>query len=145
MVEQYVPGRLRPEAAERFEDHYLSCTECQAAVERADLLKRGMKRMTAFLLLVVAIPFLHQGGSAGSVAGNVPVAYLQAERGGGDGEAPSYQARRPQDGGAIVAVLELDPPFYPSYRAALMRDTITLSLPSSVLAAGRFGLRILEP
>lgn len=42
MVERYVTGRLDAETEARFEEHYLDCPRCVAAVEDAEQLARGL-------------------------------------------------------------------------------------------------------
>ena len=43
----YVLGRLSPEEVEAFEDHYMLCETCVAAVERAELMIKGFKQLGA--------------------------------------------------------------------------------------------------
>jgi hypothetical protein len=43
--EHYVTGRLPPEEAARFEEHYLDCPSCCARVEAAERLQRGLRRL----------------------------------------------------------------------------------------------------
>src|SRR3954466_2070931 len=45
VAERYVTGRLPPEEAARFEEHYLDCPACCARVEAAERLKRGLQRL----------------------------------------------------------------------------------------------------
>ncbi len=45
VAERYVTGRLSPEEAAGFEEHYLDCPECCARVESAQRLDRGMRRL----------------------------------------------------------------------------------------------------
>jgi type II secretory pathway pseudopilin PulG len=45
VAERYVTGRLTPEEAARFEEHYLDCPACCARVEAAERLQRGMRRL----------------------------------------------------------------------------------------------------
>lgn len=45
IVERYVTGRLPPEEATRFEEHYLDCPSCCARVEAAERLQRGLRRL----------------------------------------------------------------------------------------------------
>ncbi len=47
IAERYVLGRLAPDEAERFEEHYLSCPECLDRLETAEALARGFKRAAA--------------------------------------------------------------------------------------------------
>jgi hypothetical protein len=44
-AERYVTGRLPPEEAARFEEHYLDCPACRARVEAAERLQRGLRRL----------------------------------------------------------------------------------------------------
>lgn len=44
IVERYVMGRLPPEEAARFEEHYLHCQECLDRLEVAESMERGFKR-----------------------------------------------------------------------------------------------------
>lgn len=44
-AERYVTGRLAPEEAARFEEHYLDCPACCARVEAAERLQRGLRRL----------------------------------------------------------------------------------------------------
>jgi hypothetical protein len=44
-AERYVTGRLPPEEAARFEEHYLDCPSCCARVEAAERLERGLRRL----------------------------------------------------------------------------------------------------
>jgi len=43
--ERYVTGRLTPEEAALFEEHYLDCPACCARVEAAERLQRGLRRL----------------------------------------------------------------------------------------------------
>lgn len=45
VAERYVTGRLPPEEAARFEEHYLDCPACCARVEAAERLQRGLHRL----------------------------------------------------------------------------------------------------
>ncbi len=45
IAERYVTGRLTPEEATRFEEHYLDCPSCCARVEAAERLQRGLRRL----------------------------------------------------------------------------------------------------
>lgn len=45
VAERYVTGRLSPEEAAGFEEHYLDCPECCVRVEAAQRLGRGMRRL----------------------------------------------------------------------------------------------------
>ena len=44
VVDRYVMGKLAPEEAERFEEHYLSCPDCLDQLDLAESLERGFKR-----------------------------------------------------------------------------------------------------
>jgi hypothetical protein len=44
-AERYVTGRLTPEEAAGFEQHYLDCPACCARVEAAERLQRGLRRL----------------------------------------------------------------------------------------------------
>jgi len=44
-AERYVTGRLPPEEAAEFEEHYLDCPPCIARVEAAERLQRGLRRL----------------------------------------------------------------------------------------------------
>lgn len=44
-AERYVTGRLPPEEAAQFEEHYLDCPSCCARVEAAERLQRGLRRL----------------------------------------------------------------------------------------------------
>ena len=45
VAERYVTGRLPPEEAGLFEEHYLDCPACCARVEAAERLQRGLRRL----------------------------------------------------------------------------------------------------
>ncbi len=45
VAERYVTGRLAPEEAAAFEEHYLDCPSCCARVEAAERLQRGLRRL----------------------------------------------------------------------------------------------------
>jgi hypothetical protein len=81
---------------------------------------------------------------------NVPIAFLNPERGAGE---PSVRLRPPAAPGSIVLALEIDPPHHPAYRAVLRdpagrevwraealrlneMETLSLSLPSALLSPG---------
>jgi hypothetical protein len=44
IAERYVMGKLPPDEATRFEEHYLSCPECLDRLELAESMERGFKR-----------------------------------------------------------------------------------------------------
>ncbi|HTQ80487.1 MAG TPA: zf-HC2 domain-containing protein [Thermoanaerobaculia bacterium] len=44
IAERYVQGRLEPEEARRFEEHFLGCAECLERVELAERLQAGLQR-----------------------------------------------------------------------------------------------------
>jgi putative zinc finger protein len=89
---------------------------------------------------------------------NVPILFLNAERGaGGDAGEPSHRLRLPSTPGWIVLALEVDPPHAPSYRAVLrdsrgkelwrgegleinQLEALSVSLPSGLLAPGDYTL-----
>ncbi len=45
IAERYVTGRLAPEEAAAFEEHYLDCPSCCSRVEAAERLQRGLRRL----------------------------------------------------------------------------------------------------
>lgn len=45
IAERYVTGRLAPDEAAAFEEHYLDCPSCCARVEAAERLQRGLRRL----------------------------------------------------------------------------------------------------
>src|SRR5436305_10367501 len=45
IAERYVTGRLAPDEAASFEEHYLDCPSCCARVEAAERLQRGLRRL----------------------------------------------------------------------------------------------------
>jgi len=45
IAERYVTGRLAPEEAAAFEEHYLDCPDCRSRVEAAERLGRGLRRL----------------------------------------------------------------------------------------------------
>jgi hypothetical protein len=47
VADRYLQGKLTPEEADRFEEHYLSCQECLGRLDRAERLQRGLKRAAA--------------------------------------------------------------------------------------------------
>lgn len=47
VADRYLQGKLAPEEADRFEEHYLSCQECLGRLDRAEKLQRGLKRAAA--------------------------------------------------------------------------------------------------
>lgn len=60
VAERYVTGRLSPDEAAGFEEHYLDCPECCARVEAAQRLHRGMRRLAE----EAAADFPHSPGLA---------------------------------------------------------------------------------
>jgi anti-sigma factor RsiW len=89
---------------------------------------------------------------------NVPILFLNAERGPADGE-PTFRLRLPKEPGWIVLAPVIDPPHYPSYRAVLKdargreawsgadlrlneQESLSLSLPSTLLAPGDYTLSV---
>lgn len=92
--------------------------------------------------------------------GNVPILFLDTERGGGPAAGePTARLRLPPAPGWIVLALVIDPPHQPSYRVILRdsrgrelwrggdlrldeRGTLSLSLPSSLLAPGDYTLAV---
>jgi anti-sigma factor RsiW len=87
---------------------------------------------------------------------NVPILFLDAERGAGE---PTHRLRLPRTPGWIVLSLTLEPPLQPSYRAVLRdaqgkeiwsgeglqvneMDSVSLSLPSTLLAPGDYTLTV---
>ncbi len=186
VADRYVLNQLTSEEAESFEDHYLSCDACLDEMERAEVMARGFKRVgaeevatagalaagiawwrrqqvwmsaaAAAGVVALAVPLwlsLDRSGAADFRA-NAPVVYLQPERSAE--AAPSRQLRLPSQDGEIVLVLELDPPFYPSYRAVVERagqpvatieglelgerNSLTLSLGTHLLTSGDHQLRL---
>jgi hypothetical protein len=47
VADRYLQGKLTPEEADRFEEHYLSCQECLGRLDRAERMTRGFKRAAA--------------------------------------------------------------------------------------------------
>ena len=45
IAERYVAGRLAPETAAAFEEHYLECADCCLRVETAERMERGLRRL----------------------------------------------------------------------------------------------------
>lgn len=98
--------------------------------------------------------------AARSPQANVPILFLNAERGGGPPSTePTYRLRLPESPGWIVLALEIEPPHQASYRAALRDsrgkeiwrgadlrpnelETLSLSLPTSLLAPGDYALSV---
>jgi hypothetical protein len=92
--------------------------------------------------------------------GNVPILFLNAERGAGPAAGePTHRLRLPHEPGWIVLALEVDPPHSPSYRAVLRDaggrelwrgdglrvnelEALSLSLPTSLLAPGDYSLAV---
>ncbi|MFL6236957.1 MAG: hypothetical protein ACJ76N_27755 [Thermoanaerobaculia bacterium] len=89
---------------------------------------------------------------------NVPILFLNAERGPSGGE-PTFRLRLPAKAGWIVFALAVDPPHHPSYRAVLRdargreawsgadlrlneQESLSLSLPSTLLAPGDYTLAV---
>lgn len=252
IAERYLMGKLAPEEAARFEEHYLSCQECLDRLELSESMERGFKRaagqdaarlaatrqlsvlawLTRRRLAVLAMAVLgiavlpgllglrevrererelaevrsalerergrmdegserlraeleasrrdlererqarasaaEQLEEARKPQGNVPILFLNPERGG---EEPTHRLRLPKTPGWIVLALEVGPPHQPSYRAVLrdaegreiwrgeglrlnQMETLSLSLPSTLLAPGdftvevegrRFTFRVLSP
>ena len=185
VADRYVLGQLTAEEAEGFEDHYMSCDTCLDELDRAEVMARGFKRMGAeetakaavvaaagagwwrrhrtwiplaavAVVAALAVPILLPRAPQGSNRVNTPVLYLQPER--SSQAPPSRQLRIPADRGPIVLVLELDPPFHPSYTAVVERagqklwegenldlgerDTVTLSLDADLLSPGDHLLRL---
>jgi hypothetical protein len=92
--------------------------------------------------------------------GNVPILFLDSERGAGPSAGePTHRLRLPREPGWIVLALEIDPPHSPSYRTVLRDvrgrelwrggdlrlnelETLNLSLPTSLLAPGDYVLAV---
>ena len=91
--------------------------------------------------------------------GNVPILFLNTERGGASAGGPTVRLRLPSSPGWIVLALEIDPPHQPSYQVVLRdaggrevwrggglrideRDSLSLTLPSSLLAPGDYTLAV---
>jgi hypothetical protein len=90
---------------------------------------------------------------------NVPILFLGAERGAGRGGEPTYRLRLPARPGWVVFSLPVEPPHPAAYRIVLSRagggeiwrgdapateqDTLTLSVPSRLLAPGDHLLDVL--
>ena len=89
---------------------------------------------------------------------NVPILFLNAERGPAAGE-PTFRLRLPAKPGWIVLSLAIDSPHHPAYRAVLQdargreawsgadlrlneRESLSLSLPSTLLAPGDYTLAV---
>jgi hypothetical protein len=90
---------------------------------------------------------------------NVPILFLNPERGGGSAAEPTLRLRLPPAPGRVVLALEIDPPHHPSYRAVLRdargrelwrgadlrlneMEALTVSLPASLLAPGDYVLAV---
>lgn len=253
-VERYLKGKLPPEEAARFEEHYLSCPECLDRLDLAESMERGFKRaagqdaarlaashqlaviawlsrlgrsrqmatLVTAVLLVAVLPGLFalrqvrerdreltdarsaleqqqsdavsraagetaklradleasrrdlareqeaRAKTAGELAaarqpqGNVPLLFLDAERGGGSAGGPTQRIRLPRSPGWIFLALGLEPPHAPSYQAILRdsrgkelwhgeglhlneREALSLSLPSTLLAPGDYTLTVEAP
>ncbi|HYX24753.1 MAG TPA: zf-HC2 domain-containing protein [Thermoanaerobaculia bacterium] len=91
--------------------------------------------------------------------GNVPILFLNTERGGASAGGPTVRLRLPSSPGWIVLALEIDPPHQPSYQVVLRdaggrevwrggglrideREALSLTLPSSLLAPGDYTLAV---
>jgi hypothetical protein len=61
IAERYVTGRLPPEEAARFEEHYLDCPSCCARVEAAERLQRGLRRLAEEA--AAGVPAFHRWSS----------------------------------------------------------------------------------
>ncbi|HEV7517287.1 MAG TPA: zf-HC2 domain-containing protein [Thermoanaerobaculia bacterium] len=244
VVDRYVMGKLPPEEAERFEEHYLSCPECLDRLALAESLERGFKRaagedaarlaatrqlalvawlhrlgrsrqaaaLSLALLAVLALPgglayrtigergrelaatraaLAEERTAAGSRTSaeaarlragldreraararaveqlaaalkpqaNVPILFLNAERGGGGGGEPTFRLHLPAGVGSAVFALTIDPPHHPTYRAVLRdargrevwsgaglrlneQESLSLSLPATLLAPGDYTLAV---
>jgi putative zinc finger protein len=87
---------------------------------------------------------------------NVPILFLDAERGAGE---PSHRLRLPPAGGLIVLDLVIDSPHYPSYQAVLLdargreilrsadlrlneREALSLGLSASLLTPGDYTVAV---
>ena len=55
IVDRYVTGRLTPDEAAAFENHFVDCPSCIAAVEDARRLHRGLARVVAQEAVVAAL------------------------------------------------------------------------------------------
>jgi hypothetical protein len=90
---------------------------------------------------------------------NVPILFLNAERGGASGGEPTFRLHLPAAAGWIVFALAIDPPHHPGYRAVLKdargrevwsgadlrlneQESLSLSLPSTLLAPGDYTLAV---
>lgn len=56
IAERYVTGRLPPETAADFEEHYLDCPACCSRVEAAERLERGLRRLAEDAAAGVPLP-----------------------------------------------------------------------------------------
>lgn len=56
IAERYVTGRLAPEEAAAFEEHYLDCPACCARVEAAERLQRGLRRLAEQAAVSAPVP-----------------------------------------------------------------------------------------
>jgi hypothetical protein len=91
--------------------------------------------------------------------GNVPILFLNTERGGASPDGPTVRLRLPRTPGWIVFSLEIEPPHQPSYQVVLRdaggrevwrggdlrideRESLSLSLPSSLLSPGDYTLAV---
>jgi hypothetical protein len=91
--------------------------------------------------------------------GNIPILFLNTERGGPSTDEPTARLHLPSAPGVIVLALGVDPPHQPSYQVILRaaggrevwrggglrvdeRDSLSLSLPSTLLAPGDYTLAV---
>jgi hypothetical protein len=118
----------------------------ELAASQRDLARERQARASA----------VEQLAQARQPQGNVPILFLDAERGGG---GPSARLRLPSKPGWIVIVLPIESIHQPSYQAILRdakgreiwrggdlrldeRDSLSLSLPSTLLAPGDYTLAV---
>jgi hypothetical protein len=122
----------------------------ELAASRRDLLREQQAREEA----------VQQLARSAEPQGNVPIAFLDAERGGGpSADGPVVRIHPPAPPGRIVLALGIDSPHQPVYRVVLRtangrevwrggdlrldeRDSLSLSLPSSLLAPGDYTLAV---
>lgn len=121
--------------------------------------------IAVFVLVPVGLTLRERGArvrleeqlaSALEPQGNVPILFLDAERGGGE---PSHRLRLPAAPGWIVLALAIDPPYQPLYRVVVHdgrgqeiwrgtglrlneMETLSLSLHSTLLAPGDYDLSV---